>query len=96
LAGAADAPTRAAANTHTGAAALRRATPHWERAQKDVAARLGREKLDTLIDVLAELESLHPAMRPSPQPSPRAAARGRTSERPSSRAARRGSAKKRS
>ncbi|HWC46191.1 MAG TPA: MarR family winged helix-turn-helix transcriptional regulator, partial [Casimicrobiaceae bacterium] len=70
-----DARTREAAITAKGAAALRRATPHWERAQKDVAARLGREKLDALIDVLGELESLHPAMRSSSAPSSRKAGR---------------------
>ena len=74
-----DARTREATISSKGAAALRRATPYWERAQKDVAARLGREKLDALIDVLGELETLHPAMHPSPRPSPRSAGRGSTS-----------------
>lgn len=71
-----DARTREAAMTKKGSSALRAATPHWERAQKEVAVRIGRKKLDELIGVLGELESLHPAMRPSPQPSPRAAGRG--------------------
>ena len=70
-----DARTREAAITKKGAGALRAATPHWERAQKQVAARLGREKLDALIDVLGQLESLHPALRPSPPPSSRGARR---------------------
>ena len=32
----------------------------WKRAQAAVARRLGRERLDDLIGVLADLESLHP------------------------------------
>ena len=71
-----DARTREAAITRKGRATLRAATPYWARAQKEVAARLGRDKLDALIAVLGELESLHPSQRPSPQPSPRGAGRG--------------------
>jgi DNA-binding MarR family transcriptional regulator len=56
-----DARTREAAITRKGATALRTATPYWARAQKQVAARLGSDKLDTLIAVLGELESLHPS-----------------------------------
>ena len=91
-----DARTREAAMTSKGETALRRATPYWERAQEDVAARLGRTKLDALIGVLGELETLHPAMRPSPQPSPRSAGRGSPSmsTQPSSRSAGRGSTRK--
>ena len=85
-----DARTREAALTKKGLAAVKAATPYWARAQKEVAARLGSEKLAALIDVLGELESLHPARRPSPdssrqgerpspRPSPRAAGRGRKS-----------------
>jgi DNA-binding MarR family transcriptional regulator len=70
-----DARTREAAMTKKGAAVLRAATPYWERAQKDVAARLGREKLDALIEVLGELETLHPSLRPAP--APRSAGRRR-------------------
>ena len=58
-----DARTREAVLTRRGSAALRAATPYWARAQKVVAARLGREKLDALIAVLGELESLHPSKR---------------------------------
>jgi DNA-binding MarR family transcriptional regulator len=89
-----DARTREAAMTKKGSATLRAATRHWERAQEIVAARLGHEKLDALIEVLGELESLHPANRPSPQPSPRKAGRGSTggtSPQPSPRKAGRGS-----
>jgi DNA-binding MarR family transcriptional regulator len=70
-----DARTREARMTRKGLAALKSATPHWQHAQKEVAARIGRDKLDALIDVLGELESLHPAMRAPPQPSPRSAGR---------------------
>src|SRR5689334_18912335 len=79
-----DARTREAAITRKGKSTLRAATPYWTRAQKEVAARLGRDKLDALIAVLGELESLHPSKRPSPQSSPRDARRGlHPSQRPS-------------
>ena len=73
-----DARTREAAITKKGAAALKAATPYWARAQKEVAAQLGHEKLDALIAVLGELESLHPARRP---PAPPSAGRGRSPRR---------------
>ncbi len=56
-----DARTREAALTREGIAAIRRAEPHWKRAQAMVAKRLGPAKLDALIATLAEIESLHPA-----------------------------------
>jgi DNA-binding MarR family transcriptional regulator len=62
-----DARTREAALTKKGRSALRTAEPYWALAQKEVAARLGREKLDALISVLGELESLHPSKRSSPR-----------------------------
>src|SRR5690349_23034092 len=71
-----DARTREVALTREGSAALKRAEPHWARAQKIVAQRLGADRLDALIATLGELETLHPGSRPSPQPSPRAAGRG--------------------
>jgi DNA-binding MarR family transcriptional regulator len=58
-----DARTREAAITKKGCAALKAATPYWARAQKEVAKRLGSEKLEALIAVLGELESLHPSRR---------------------------------
>ena len=58
-----DARTREAQLTKKGSAALKAATPYWARAQKEVAKRLGSEKLDALIAVLGELESLHPSRR---------------------------------
>ncbi|MDQ2917415.1 MAG: MarR family winged helix-turn-helix transcriptional regulator [Pseudomonadota bacterium] len=71
-----DARTRQVAITRKGASALAAAEPHWTRAQKIVAQRLGADKLDALISTLGELESLHPAKRPSPQPAARFTARG--------------------
>ena len=55
-----DARTREVRLTREGSAALKRAGPHWARAQKIVAQRLGSEKLEALIATLGELESLHP------------------------------------
>ena len=70
-----DARTREVAITREGASALRATEPHWTRAQREVAQRLGAERLDALIATLAELEALHPsrASKPSPRPSSRAA-----------------------
>ena len=84
-----DARTREAMLTKRGTAALKAATPYWVHAQKEVGARIGREKLDALIAVLGELESLHPSRRsthPSPRPSPRAAGRGGSKTKPRHRA----------
>ncbi|HJU23601.1 MAG TPA: MarR family winged helix-turn-helix transcriptional regulator [Casimicrobiaceae bacterium] len=66
IAAGADARTREASITRKGASALRSAEPHWERAQHDVAKRLGSRKLHALIDILGELETLHPARRATP------------------------------
>jgi DNA-binding MarR family transcriptional regulator len=55
-----DARTREIALTAKGTHALKRAQPYWKRAQEDVARRIGQPKLDALITILAELESLHP------------------------------------
>ena len=55
-----DARTREIALTAKGTNALKRAQPYWKRAQEDVARRIGQPKLDTLITILGELESLHP------------------------------------
>ena len=56
-----DARTREVAITRSGRKALQAAGPHWQRAQADVARRLGPKRLDALIEMLGELESLHPA-----------------------------------
>ena len=61
-----DARTKEVAITREGVSALRAAEPCWARAQREVAARLGAERLDALIDTLGALESLHPGMTPSP------------------------------
>lgn len=55
-----DARTREVQLTQAGARALRSAMPHWQRAQSQVAARIGSDKLDTLIATLTDLEQLHP------------------------------------
>jgi DNA-binding MarR family transcriptional regulator len=57
-----DARTRVAAITRKGKVAFADAEPHWRRAQAAVARMVGRERLDALIDVLGELETLHPAL----------------------------------
>ena len=56
-----DARTREVAITRSGRKALQAAGPHWQRAQADVARRLGPKRLDALIEMLGELEQLHPA-----------------------------------
>jgi DNA-binding MarR family transcriptional regulator len=55
-----DARTRDVELTRAGRAVLRLATPHWQRAQAEVAKRLGNAKLDALIAVLGDVEALHP------------------------------------
>jgi len=55
-----DARTREVTLTRAGAAALDQAAAEWKRAQAAVARRIGRDRLDTLIATLADLESLHP------------------------------------
>ena len=61
-----DARTREVSITAKGAAALRRAEPYWKQAQEDVARRVGKQKLDALIAILGELESLHPDREETP------------------------------
>jgi len=56
-----DARTRNVALTRAGATALKTAEPYWKRAQVRVAKRLGAAKLETLIETLGEIETLHPA-----------------------------------
>ena len=56
-----DARTRNVAISRNGLQALKAAEPHWKRAQQAVAKRIGASKLETLIAMLGELESLHPA-----------------------------------
>jgi DNA-binding MarR family transcriptional regulator len=56
-----DARKREVTLTRQGVAALAAAAPHWERAQREVTRRIGRERLDGLFDVLLDMEALHPA-----------------------------------
>jgi DNA-binding MarR family transcriptional regulator len=55
-----DARTKHVAISRKGSAALRAAEPYWMRVQKDVARRIGADRLETLIATLHELEALHP------------------------------------
>ena len=55
-----DARTREVALTRAGNSAIRAALPHWRKAQAEVAAALGAERLDAFIATLAAIESLHP------------------------------------
>jgi DNA-binding MarR family transcriptional regulator len=56
-----DARTREVTLTRQGIAAIAAAAPHWERAQREVARRVGRGRLDALYAVLRDMEALHPA-----------------------------------
>ena len=56
-----DARKREVTLTRQGVAALAAAAPHWERAQREVSRRIGRERLDGLYEVLLDMEALHPA-----------------------------------
>ena len=60
-----DGRTRDVALTAPGERAVRDASPHWRRAQALVRRRLGARKLDTLIETLGDLESLHPHRVPA-------------------------------
>jgi DNA-binding MarR family transcriptional regulator len=55
-----DARTREVSLTRAGERAIRSAEPHWKRAQAQVAARIGPERLETLIATLSDVEQLHP------------------------------------
>jgi len=56
-----DARTREVTLTRDGTSAIAAAAPHWERAQREVARHVGRDRLDGLYDVLRDIEALHPA-----------------------------------
>ena len=60
IASGSDGRTREVSLTRSGARALRAADPHWKRAQVEVAAQLGKAKLDALIASLSAIEQLHP------------------------------------
>ena len=55
-----DARTREVSLTRAGEKALADATPHWRRAQAEVARKIGSDKLEALIATLREIEALHP------------------------------------
>ena len=57
-----DARTKEVAISRKGSAALRAAEPYWMRAQKEVAKRVGAERLEALIATLHDLEALHPSV----------------------------------
>ena len=59
-----DARTREVTLTRQGIAAIAGAAPHWERAQREVARQVGRDRLDALYAVLRDMEALHPAPAP--------------------------------
>ncbi|MEO8345872.1 MAG: MarR family winged helix-turn-helix transcriptional regulator [Betaproteobacteria bacterium] len=56
-----DARTREVTLTRKGIAAIAAAAPLWDKVQKDVARRIGRDRLDVLYGVLLDMETLHPA-----------------------------------
>ena len=56
-----DARTREVTLTRQGTAAIAAAAPHWERAQREVARHVGRDRLDGMYEVLRDIEALHPA-----------------------------------
>ena len=56
-----DARTREVTLTRQGIAAIAAAAPHWERAQREVARHVGRDRLGDLYAVLLDMEALHPS-----------------------------------
>ena len=56
-----DARTREVTLTRQGVAAIAAAAPHWERAQREVAGRVGRDRLGDLYAILLDMEALHPS-----------------------------------
>jgi len=55
-----DARTREVSITRDGETARKAARPYWQRTQQIVEARLGKSKLGELIELLGEVEALHP------------------------------------
>jgi DNA-binding MarR family transcriptional regulator len=55
-----DARTREVALTRAGKAAYERALPYWRDAQAVVGRKLGANKIDALVGLLASVETLHP------------------------------------
>ena len=69
----ADQRTRQLALTAAGRDALDAAEPHWAHAQREVARRIGKPRLDQLYALLEDIERLHPSL---PVPSAAAKAHG--------------------
>ena len=65
-----DARTRRVSITRAGERAIQAATPYWKRAQARVAGTLGSDKLEKLIGMLGEIETLHPDPGGRRRPSP--------------------------
>jgi DNA-binding MarR family transcriptional regulator len=59
-----DARTREVALTRAGKSAYERALPYWEEAQKIVRRKLGEPRIETLVGLLASVETLHPQAIP--------------------------------
>ena len=55
-----DARTREVSLTRAGEGALQRALPYWRQAQVEVAGTLGTRNLDALVELLGDVEKLHP------------------------------------
>lgn len=60
-----DQRTRQLALTAAGRNALAAAEPRWAEAQRDVARRLGKPRLDQLYALLEDIERLHPSRTPA-------------------------------
>jgi DNA-binding MarR family transcriptional regulator len=61
----ADQRTRQLALTSAGRKALDAAEPRWAAAQRDVARRVGKPRLDQLYALLEDIEQLHPSRSPA-------------------------------
>jgi DNA-binding MarR family transcriptional regulator len=59
-----DARTREVVLLPAGRTALAVAEPHWRAAEASLARRIGAQRLDALLGVLRDLESLHPHPAP--------------------------------
>jgi DNA-binding MarR family transcriptional regulator len=60
-----DQRTRQLALTAAGRKALDAAEPCWAEAQRDVARRIGKPRLDQLYALLEDIEQLHPSRAPA-------------------------------
>jgi len=59
-----DARTREVSLTRAGKAAFDKAVPYWDRAQQEVARKLGEPRIEALVGLLRSVESLHPGPEP--------------------------------